>query len=84
MRNDKPDSSNSGDLGFSYSESSGPEIKIFHHGRFATVLRNLEATNFLTDALASSFEEQQQMMARVTGNYKRGNERQAKNHPRNQ
>ena len=77
-------SSNTGDLGFSYSESSGPEIKIFHHGRFATVLRNLDATKFLADVLACSFEDQQQMMARATGNYKRGNERQAKNHPRNQ
>ncbi len=29
------------------------------------------------------FAEQQQAMARLTGNYKRGNERTAKNHPRN-
>jgi len=28
-------------------------------------------------------DEQQQIMARVTGNYRRGNERLAKNHPHN-
>jgi hypothetical protein len=76
-------SSNEDDLGFAYVEESGLEVKIFHHGRFATVLRNLAATKFLAEVLVSSFAEQQQMMARVTGNYKRGNERKARKHPRN-
>ena len=71
------------DLGFSYDEEAGSEVKIFHKGRFATVLRNLAATKFLAEMLVISFSEQQQMMARVTGNYKRGNERNARKHPRN-
>ncbi len=77
------DSNNKDDLGFTYVEEAGSEVKIFHNGRFATVLRNLAATKFLAEVLACSFAEQQQIMARVTGNFKRGNERKAKSHPRN-
>lgn len=35
---------------------------------------------FRDDAAA---DDEQQLMARVTGNYKRGNERVAREHPRN-
>ena len=35
------------------------------------------------DAEPGKEEEGQQLMARVTGNYKRGNERVARQHPRN-
>jgi len=31
----------------------------------------------------TDFIDQQQLMARLTGNYKRGNEKTAKTHPRN-
>jgi hypothetical protein len=78
-----PGSNNADDLGFTYVEEAGLEVKIFHKGRFATVLRNLAATKFLAEMLNSPFADQQQIMARVTGNYKRGNERSARKHPRN-
>lgn len=47
-------------------------VVIRHHGRVATTLRGAAAARFLADVERS---DPQQLMARVTGNYKRGNER---------
>jgi hypothetical protein len=44
------------------------------------VLRGAAAQRFLADVEAG---DPQSVMARATGNFKRGNERQARNHPRN-
>lgn len=71
------------DLGFSLQGCKNGDIIILHRGRAATVLRGKKAHQFLSDLEAADFATQQQMMARVTGNYKHGNERTAKNHPRN-
>lgn len=70
------------DLGFSFRQTNG-ECLIFHKGKKATTLRGRPAADFLSDVSGMNFAEQQQLMARMTGNYKRGNERTAKNHPRN-
>jgi hypothetical protein len=72
----------SSDLGFTFKDKSG-EIQIFHHGRKATTLRGLKAVEFREEVAYTDFSAQQQIMARLTGNYKRGNEREAKNHPKN-
>jgi hypothetical protein len=41
-------------------------------------------TRIIQDEIgANDFVSQQQLMARPTGSYKRGNERSTKNHPRN-
>ncbi|WP_241236967.1 hypothetical protein [Georgenia faecalis] len=53
---------------------------ISHHGRPATTLRGERASAFLRDVEA---DDPQELMARLTGNYRRGNERQARHHPRN-
>lgn len=74
----------SDDLGFNFREAGRGEVNITHHGKHATTLRGDKAAAFLQDMQASGHGAQQQEMARVTGNYKRGNERQARNHPRNQ
>ncbi|GAB2457545.1 hypothetical protein [Jatrophihabitans fulvus] len=58
----------------------GDDVVISHHGRPATVLRGDRARAFLAEVDRT---DPQQLMARVTGNYKRGNERQARHHPRN-
>jgi hypothetical protein len=42
-----------------------------------TILRGRAARQFLLKAAVASDAGQQQLMARVTGNYKRGNERRA-------
>ena len=69
-----------GPEGFDY-ETRGGEVVITHHGRRATVLRGAAASRFVADV--EDGVDEQELMARVTGNYRRGNERMAKNHPRN-
>lgn len=58
--------------GFSYTVRKSGEVVISHHGRQATILRGKSAEKFLS-RLESTNEQEQ--MARVTGNYKRGKER---------
>ncbi|MCW4386168.1 hypothetical protein OH146_10330 [Salinibacterium sp. SYSU T00001] len=59
--------------GFEYSIVGG-SVEIRHHGRRAVVLRGAAAEKFLADV---ERRDPQQVMARATGNYKRGNERRA-------
>ncbi|MDZ5661309.1 hypothetical protein HN031_06945 [Nocardioides sp. zg-1308] len=68
--------------GFAY-DVRGDEVVISHHGRRATVLRGRAAARFLADVEDGDGDTDQELMARVTGNYRRGNERTAKDHPRN-
>jgi hypothetical protein len=67
--------------GFQYEEHTTGPVRITHHGRPATTLNGARAAQFLAEVEASS--DPQLVMARWTGNYKRGNERTARNHPRN-
>jgi len=66
--------------GFDYDVRGG-EVVVTHHGKRATVLRGNAAARFLADV--EDGDDEQELMARVTGNYRRGNERTAKDHPRN-
>jgi len=72
-----------GDLGFTYLVTKSGLVLIRHHGREAKELRGRAAQDFLKKTQAASFEQQQLLMARVTGNYRRGNERHASQHDRN-
>ncbi|GAB3566186.1 hypothetical protein [Spelaeicoccus albus] len=65
--------------GFEYAVV-GNDVLITHNGRRASTLRHAAARQFLADL---EYDDPQELMARITGNYKRGNERVAKNHPRN-
>ncbi|MFT5706551.1 MAG: hypothetical protein ACI9ES_000832 [Oceanospirillaceae bacterium] len=65
------------DLNFSYKEVTGC-IEIYHGSIKAVVLRGSKAKEFCENVQYTNFADQQQLMARLTGNYKRGNERQAK------
>jgi hypothetical protein len=58
--------------GFEYTRRSNGEVAISHHGRVATVLRGRTAERFLQRVEDA---DPQELMARYTGNYKRGNER---------
>ena len=71
------------DLGFTHNVAKNGTVSIAHYGKLATRLHGSKAISFLEDMSRSAINEQQQLMAKLTGNYKRGNERQAKNHPRN-
>lgn len=64
--------------GFDF-HTRGDEVVITHHGARATVLRGVKAARFLDDVAR---QDPQLLMARLTGNYRRGNERVARQHPR--
>jgi hypothetical protein len=70
-------------FGFSFRPNKGGDVTIFRNGQTVTVLRGASARNFLAKARGASLTEQQQLTARITGNYKRGNERLASSHTRN-
>lgn len=57
--------------GFSYTLRKNGEVVIAHHGRRAAVLRGRPAEKFM-ERIGRS--DEQEVMARFTGNYKRGNE----------
>ncbi len=78
MKNDK-----SIDLGFTYVEKKNGDVVIEHHGKKATILRGNKSITFKEQLKAKEFADQQQLMARLTGNYKKGNERQARKHQKN-
>ena len=71
------------DLGFTFKHNKNGEVWVAHHGRQVTTLRGAAAADFLAEIDDAGLVEQQQLMARITGHYKRGNERLASNHPRN-
>jgi hypothetical protein len=66
--------------GFRFAERGSGVVVITHHGKHATTLRGTRAKEFLAEVAAG---DDQLVMARWTGNYKRGNERAARQHPRN-
>ncbi|MFJ6717049.1 MULTISPECIES: hypothetical protein [unclassified Streptomyces] len=65
--------------GFTY-ERQGDRLVITHLGRAAGTLRGARAGKFLAEVESG---DPQLVMARWTGAYKFGNERTARNHPRN-
>ncbi|KIF05469.1 hypothetical protein PL81_13010 [Streptomyces sp. RSD-27] len=66
--------------GFSYGVQGDGTVVITHRGRTAGTLRGGRAEKFLAEVEAG---DAQLVMARWTGSYKFGNERTARNHPRN-
>jgi len=71
------------DLGFTYLVRKAHEVEVRHRGKLAATLRGTEAADFLAEVEGREPADVQQLMARLTGNYKRGNERVAASHPRN-
>lgn len=66
------------DLGFEYVTRKNGDILVYHHGKLATTLRGNKAISFQQQLNNADSGGQQQLMARITGNYKRGNEKQFK------
>jgi len=66
--------------GFEFTTAADGTVTVLHHGRVAARLRGATAARFLDDV---EKDDPQLLMARITGNYRRGNERAARNHPRN-
>lgn len=65
--------------GFEYVRRADGSVVITHHGRVAAKLRGGRAAEFLAEVE----DDPQLVMARWTGNYRHGNERVARQHPRN-
>ncbi len=65
------------DGAFDYQERKGGTVVISHNGRPVTTLRGAQAAKFARRVEPLEGREAQLLMARVTGNFKRGNERQA-------
>jgi hypothetical protein len=74
---------NDADLGFSYRTTRSGGLDISRDGRVVTRLHGKSADKAIARLESASFEAQQQLLARLTGNYRRGNERQARSHERN-
>ena len=66
--------------GFAFTVRKDGTVVITHHGRAAGTLPGRRAADFLEDVEGG---DEQELMARMTGNYKHGNERTARSHPRN-
>lgn len=66
--------------GFTFRLRKNGEVEVLHLARVAVVLRGAAAARFLVDV---DHGDPQELMARLTGNYRRGNERTARDHPRN-
>ncbi len=60
------------DLGFTYQVRKSGEVVISREGVAVATLRGKTAKQFLDRV---SYRDPQKVMARFTGNYKRGNER---------
>jgi hypothetical protein len=58
-------------IGFTFEVRKSGDVVIRHHDRVATVLRGRAAARFLADAASTDLQAR---MARLTGNYKHGNE----------
>ncbi|MFZ9681888.1 MAG: hypothetical protein ACO3DQ_01585 [Cephaloticoccus sp.] len=69
--------------GFSYRRQQDGAVALFHHGRPAATLRHRAAEEFLDEVTDLDDASAQELMARLTGNYKRGNEGRARDHFRN-
>jgi hypothetical protein len=76
---DQPD----GPAGFAFRRMKNGDVQVTHQGRLASTLRGRDAIDFLSEMDGADEDAQQHAMARLTGNYKRGNERTATDHARN-
>jgi len=60
---------------FTYRSTKDGQVLISWQGRTVTVLRGASAARFLAAADGADDDVLQQLMAKATGNFKRGNEK---------
>jgi hypothetical protein len=63
--------------GFEWTHRKNGDVVVTHHARVAAILRGRAAIKFVSDVARG---DPQEVMARITGNYKRGNERSTRHH----
>lgn len=65
---------------FSFCVRKSGEVEVLPRGRKAALLRAGKAARFIAKAQCTHDQEPQHLRARVTGDYKRGNEKAASKH----
>jgi hypothetical protein len=63
------------DVVFEYQQTKDGKIFIFWYGKHVTTLKGEKARKFLADVDGVDSKAAQLLMAKITGNFKRGNER---------
>mgnify|MGYP001824331940 CR=1 FL=1 len=63
---------------FEWSATATGSLRIFHRGRLARVVDGREAVKLQLKLEAAEDDQVQQLLARATGQFKFGNERQGK------
>ena len=63
---------------FSYRIAKDKKVFISYHGKQVTILCGSRAEKFISDIEDTAGREAQLIMAKVTGNFKRGNEKAAR------
>ena len=61
--------------GFEWYERANGDVAISHHGHEVTIVRGRTAERLTSRLAAATDDETQHLLARATGNYRRGNER---------
>lgn len=72
-----------GEKPYTFQKTKDQRVRIQFRGKTIMTLVGYDAAEFMEEASSASIEELQFLMAAVTGQFKHGNERVAKNHPRN-
>ena len=67
------------DFPFDYHATNEGRVLLYWQGKLVKTLKGKEAEKFLKQIESASEDEIQLLLAKLTGNFKRGNERQAKN-----
>ena len=60
---------------FSYKTHKDNKIFIFWHGKQVMILKGKDSEKFISRISGADFQESQLIMAKITGNFKRGNEK---------
>ena len=63
---------------FTYRATKDGKVFISYEGKQVTILSGSKAADFISDITDADHKESQLIMAKATGNFKRGNERLAK------
>ncbi len=66
------------DKPFSYSKYKNGNVSIYWKEREVTILKGKNAEKFLSQIFGKTKLDEQFVMAKITGNFKRGNEREGK------
>lgn len=63
---------------FAYHVTKNGKVFIAFHGKVVTILQGKQAQKFVKRVERATIHEAQLVMAKATGNFKRGNERQGR------